>query len=37
MSNEDLEDYRKELCEQADALGIESLTEEQQAIVDRIS
>lgn len=28
------EDYRDELCAQADALGMESLTEDEQAIVN---
>ena len=29
----DLEDYKKELCEQADFWGIESLTEDQQLLL----
>jgi len=32
----DLEDYRKELCRQADYWGMESLTEDQQCIVNGI-
>lgn len=34
-SLEEAEDYRDELCRQADQLGMESLTEEQQCIVNR--
>lgn len=29
-----IEDYQEELCTQADALGMESLTEDQQSIVE---
>ena len=32
--DEDFEDYRKELCAQADYLGMESLTEDEQCIVN---
>jgi hypothetical protein len=38
MDNEEIEydlDYRQELCEQADFWGMESLTEDEQCIVNR--
>jgi len=34
IRDEELEDYRQELCQQADCFGMESLTEEQQCIVN---
>ncbi len=33
--DEEFEDYRAALCRQADELGMESLTEQEQCIVNR--